>query len=62
VAFRSAARWGNDIYLPDGQFPSKTEDPRLQIPFNAANFTLPAINSLGHREHASEHRLWAGCV
>jgi hypothetical protein len=38
---------GNDIYLPSGQFPSKTEDPRLQIPFNAANFTLPAINSLG---------------
>jgi hypothetical protein len=38
---------GNDIYLPSGQYPSKTEDPKLQVPFNAANFTLPGINSLG---------------
>jgi hypothetical protein len=38
---------GNDIYLPSGQLPSKTEDPRLQVPLNAANFVLPAANSLG---------------
>jgi len=38
---------GSDIYLPAGQFPSKTEDPRLQLPFNTANITLPAANSLG---------------
>jgi len=45
VPFR--CQMGNDIYLPSGQFFSKTEDPGLQIPLNAANFTLPAINSLG---------------
>ena len=27
--------------------PSATEDPRLQVPLNAANFTLPGANSLG---------------
>ena len=45
VPFR--CQMGSDIYLPDGQYPSKTEDPRLQVPFNIANFTLPAANSLG---------------
>ena len=38
---------GNNILLPDGSLPSKTEDPRLQVPLNAANFALPAANSLG---------------
>ena len=45
IPFR--CQMGNDIYLPSGQYPSKTEDPRLQVPFNAANFSLPAANSLG---------------
>jgi hypothetical protein len=45
VPFR--CQMGDNIYLPDGQLPSKTADPRLQVPLNAANFTLPAINSLG---------------
>jgi hypothetical protein len=45
VPFR--CQMGNDIYLPDGQLPSKTADSRLQVPLNAANFTLPAIDSLG---------------
>ena len=38
---------GTDIFLQAGALPSKTEDPRLQVPLNAANFTLPAANSLG---------------
>src|SRR5258705_5014020 len=38
---------GSDIYLPAGQSPSATEDPRLQVPFNKANFVLPPIGSLG---------------
>jgi hypothetical protein len=38
---------GNDIYLTGGALPSKTEDPRLQVPLNAANFQLPPANSLG---------------
>jgi hypothetical protein len=38
---------GNQIYLPAGEYPSKTEDPKLQVPFNAANFTLPDAASLG---------------
>jgi hypothetical protein len=38
---------GSDIYLTGGALPSKTEDPRLQVPLNAANFQLPAANSLG---------------
>ena len=45
IPFR--CQMGNDIYLPSGQFPSATEDPRLQYAFNRANFTLPGINSLG---------------
>lgn len=45
VPFR--CQMGNDIWLPAGQYPSKTEDPRLQCPFNAANFQLPAADSLG---------------
>lgn len=45
IPFR--CQMGNELYLPAGQFPSRTEDPRLQVPFNQANFTLPAINSLG---------------
>ncbi len=38
---------GNDIYLTGGALPSKTEDPRLQLPLNAANFQLPPADSLG---------------
>jgi hypothetical protein len=38
---------GSNIFLPGGQLPSATEDPRLQVPLNTANFTLPAVNSLG---------------
>ena len=38
---------GNDIFLPAGQYPSATEDPRLQWALNTANFQLPGINSLG---------------
>jgi hypothetical protein len=38
---------GNNIFLPAGQLPSATADPRLQVPLNAANFTLPPANSLG---------------
>jgi hypothetical protein len=38
---------GSDIFLPGGTLPSKTEDPRLQVPLNAANFQLPGANSLG---------------
>ena len=38
---------GSDIFLTGGALPSKTEDPRLQVPLNAANFTLPGANSLG---------------
>src|SRR5450631_2606272 len=37
---------GNNIFLSSG-LPSATEDPRLQVPLNAANFTLPAADSLG---------------
>ena len=45
IPFR--CQMGNDLYLPAGQFPSRTEDPKLQVPFNQANFVLPGINSLG---------------
>ncbi len=45
IPFR--CQMGDNIYLPEGQYPSRTEDPRLQVPFNAANFTLPAADSLG---------------
>ena len=38
---------GSNIFLPSGQLPSATEDPRLQVPLNAANFTLPGANSEG---------------
>lgn len=45
VPFR--CQMGNEPNLPAGQFPSRTEDPRLQWNVNPANFTLPGINSLG---------------
>jgi hypothetical protein len=38
---------GNDIFLPNGTLPSATEDPRLQVPLNKANFVLPPATSLG---------------
>jgi hypothetical protein len=38
---------GSSIFLTDGSLPSKTEDPRLQVPLNAANFQLPPANSWG---------------
>ena len=38
---------GSNIFTADGSLPSKTEDPRLQVPLNASNFTLPPANSLG---------------
>ena len=38
---------GSDIYLPGAGFLQPTQDPRLQVPFNAANFTLPGPNTLG---------------
>ncbi|HET8547291.1 MAG TPA: hypothetical protein VFL57_04770, partial [Bryobacteraceae bacterium] len=45
IPFR--CQMGNDIWLPQGQYPSRTEDPRLQFPFNPANFRLPPAESLG---------------
>jgi hypothetical protein len=45
VPFR--CQMGNNIFLPAGQVPKPTEDPKLQWALNAANFTLPAANSLG---------------
>ena len=45
IPFR--CQMGNNIFLPAGQYPSKTEDPGLQWALNAANFTLPPANSLG---------------
>jgi Carboxypeptidase regulatory-like domain len=45
IPFR--CQMGSDIYLPNGQVPKASEDPSLQIPFNASNFTLPGINSWG---------------
>ncbi|MBS1857367.1 MAG: hypothetical protein JST11_18510, partial [Acidobacteria bacterium] len=38
---------GSDIFLTGGALPSKTEDPRLQVPLNMANFQLPSATSLG---------------
>ncbi len=38
---------GNNMFLPSGQYPSPTTTPNLQVPLNAANFTLPPANSLG---------------
>ena len=45
---------GSNIFLPTGQLPSKTEDPRLQVPLNTANFALPAGELAGHRQHAAD--------
>jgi hypothetical protein len=45
IPFR--CQMGNDIFLPNGQYPSATEDPRLQWNLNPANFRLPGANSLG---------------
>jgi hypothetical protein len=45
IPFR--CQMGNNPYLPDGHYPSQTEDPRLQYAFNQATFTLPAADSLG---------------
>jgi hypothetical protein len=36
-----------DAWLPSGQYPSATADPRLQFPFNKASFGLPGPTSLG---------------
>ncbi len=38
---------GDSIFLTGGALPSKTEDPRLQVPLNAANFQLPPADSWG---------------
>jgi len=38
---------GSNDFLPSGQLPSKTTSADLQVPLNAANFTLPPANSLG---------------
>jgi hypothetical protein len=38
---------GSQPFLPAGQYPSSTLTTRLQVPLNAANFTLPPANSLG---------------
>ena len=45
---------GSNIFTTDGSLPSKTEDPRLQVPLNTANFTLPAGQLAGHRQHAAD--------
>jgi len=45
VPFR--CQMGSNIFLPEGQYPSATEDPKLQYALNRANFTLPPIDSLG---------------
>lgn len=45
IPFR--CQMGNDVNLPSGQFPSCTEDPRLQWNINPASFVLPGINTLG---------------
>ncbi len=45
VPFR--CQMGNNTFLPEGQYPSTREDPRLQYGFNSANFRLPAADSLG---------------
>ena len=46
IPFR--CQMGDNPFLPAGQLPTPTDDPRLQ-PFalNAANFTLPGIDSWG---------------
>jgi hypothetical protein len=38
---------GSNEFLPAGQYPSATTTHDLQVPLNAANFTLPGANSLG---------------
>jgi hypothetical protein len=45
IPFR--CQMGDNIFLPEGQFPSATEDRRLQWALNPANFRLPAADSLG---------------
>ncbi len=45
IPFR--CQMGDSIFLPAGQFPSATEDTRLQYAFNADNFQLPPPASLG---------------
>jgi hypothetical protein len=46
IPFR--CQMGSSEFLPEGQYPKATDDPRLQ-PFrlNAANWSLPAIDSWG---------------
>ncbi len=44
IPFR--CQMGSNIWLSSG-YPSTTEDPKLQYPFSASNFTLPPANSLG---------------
>ena len=36
-----------DLFLPAGQYPSATADPRLQFPFNKGSFALPGPTTLG---------------
>ena len=45
IPFR--CQMGDAVYLPSGQLPIATEDPKLQWGFNAANFQLPPAGSLG---------------
>jgi hypothetical protein len=45
IPFR--CQMGSNMWLSEGQYPSKTEDPRLQYRLNQANFTLPPADSLG---------------
>jgi hypothetical protein len=45
IPFR--CQMGSNIFLPEGQFPSSREDPRLQWALNSANFRLPPADSLG---------------
>lgn len=45
IPFR--CQMGSNILLPEGQYPSRSEDPKLQYRLNAANFRLPPAESLG---------------
>jgi len=45
IPFR--CQMGGNILLPEGQYPSGTEDPKLQYRLNQTNFRLPPIDSLG---------------
>jgi len=38
---------GSQLFLPAGKYPSATVTPNLQVPLNAANWSLPPANSLG---------------